>query len=670
MFRKIKILLYSLITIVAVVFFAGFMREYDNNSVPNNSTIVEIYSSKTVNKRIKDVKKWNKKHNKGAFFAELKKLARTEKVSLVKIRINSFNGHRDKIVYDFGGNNNDFSLYQNGSIKKLTNKECSLEDIYGLYCTSAKGESLKRLLSWLKKNKFLTRVENTSLSPKTLLKIFLQNFTQFDLIVGMGIIGVLFIVMVLEKVYRFKAYAVMKINGLGNWQIFKHDFKNEAALLGFFFGLIILITIIWSLNTFTISGWRFFLPYVLALLLLLFASFFLLNSLSYAVLALMNPYLAIKGEENAHSFFIIGYALKILILALMMVNAVTLFNHHKIYVRDQNIVKKWHNQKNSYLLGLNWDQWNRDEDKQVDRMAHQLVVQASDVIIAQNSQQFHPGIRTTRPGNGNVIIANRNFIKNSELRAKHFKLDKHQIMLLVPKNRLDQAKKAKKQLKSFIAFHNKFPNYYPKNLQPQIRVVPIASGQKVFNYTVQYDVLSSISTDPLIIVMDDQQLSDDFCLAAITQGTIQFTHLTQLRKLIKRLGLSPYATSITSRQTLLWEYNIKANRQILMLTITTILTLLQLIFIIVFVSSTFLQSQRRKMAVYQVFGKSNAKLVSSFLIGNLTLDILIITLTLAGLNHLNLLPYGLVYLLLETIIIWLAYVQAQRNLLTSLNHGN
>lgn len=134
--------------------------------------------------------------------------------------------------------------------------------------------------------------------------------------------------------------------------------------------------------------------------------------------------------------------------------------------------------------------------------------------------------------------------------------------------------------------------------------------------------------------------------------------------------MNPYVVSITSRQTLLWDYNIKANKQILMLTITTVLTLLQLLFIILFVSSTFLQNNRRKIAVYQVFGKSNAKLVGTFLTGNLILDILIITVTLAGLNRLNLLSYGLGYLLLEAIIIWLTYYQAQRDLLTSLNHGN
>lgn len=673
MFRKIKILLYSLITIVVIAFFAGFMREYDNNSIPNNSTIVKIYASKTINinKTGKDTKKWNKKNNKKTFFVFLKKFARDEKISLVKMRINNFNGHRDKIVYDFGGNNNDFSLYQNESIKKLTDKELMLEDMYGLYSTNAKGKSLKHLVSWLKKNQFLIQVEDTSLTPKTLLKIFLTNLTQFDLVVGIGIIGVLFIVMVLEKVYRFKAYAVMKINGLTNWQIFKHDLKNESVLLGLSLGLIILITTIWNFKTFTVSGWQFFLPYIFALLLLLFVSFFLLNSISYAVLALMNPYLAIKGEENSRSFLIIGYALKIIILALMMVNAVTLFNHYEIYDRDQNIVKKWHRQKNSYLLGLGWNVNDHQEDKQVAKMAHQLVVQASDVIVAQNSQQFQPGIRTTSPEDGgNVIIANSNFIKNSEIRPKYFKIDKHKVILLVPKNRLDQVKQAKKQLISFISFQNTLPNYYPKKFHSQVQVVPIASNQKIFNYTVVYDILSSISTDPLIAVTNDKQLSDDFYLASISQGTIQFFHLKQLKKLVKRLGLSPYVVSITSRQTLLWEYNIKANRQILMLTITTILTLLQLIFIILFVSSTFLQNNRRKIAVYQVFGKSNAKLLGSFLTGNLILDVLVIAVTLAGLHRLNILPFGLGYLLLEAIIIWLTYYQAQRNLLTSLNHGN
>lgn len=75
-------------------------------------------------------------------------------------------------------------------------------------------------------------------------------------------------------------------------------------------GVIMLVMIIWGLTTFTISGWRFFLSYALILLSIVFLSFLVLNTISYVVLALIDPYQAIKGAETTHAFLLISYVLK------------------------------------------------------------------------------------------------------------------------------------------------------------------------------------------------------------------------------------------------------------------------------------------------------------------------------------------------------------------------
>ncbi|RHW50989.1 hypothetical protein DS833_03235 [Lactobacillus bombicola] len=54
MLRKIKILLYSLISIIVVVLFFELISSSDNNSVPNNKTVIDVYGSKVV-------KNWDKK---------------------------------------------------------------------------------------------------------------------------------------------------------------------------------------------------------------------------------------------------------------------------------------------------------------------------------------------------------------------------------------------------------------------------------------------------------------------------------------------------------------------------------------------------------------------------------------------------------------------------------
>ena len=677
MLRKIKVLLYLLVTIATIALFTNIFHSYDDSSLPDNPTIVEIYGSKKLNNsqirkwQKTDSKEWNKKHNKKSFFIILQKFAHSKNISLVKLRINNFNGHQSKIVYSFGNDNKDYSLYKDKSVKKLSNKKLQLEDLYGVYCTNAKNEALGDLLSLLHSHQLKVRTEDNSLSFNYILHLLLTELSSTNVVIFLGVISILFIVMVLEKLYRFKAYGIMKINGLNNWQLFMNDLKREAPLLVAALGLIVIFIVAWGSYSFTAKGWTTFLPYMLLVLLLLFLSFFFLNALSYLVLVLLKPYAAIKGEEHSGAFLLIGYLLKIVLLALIMLNAIALYNNYQIYTRDTSIIKKLSAKENGYSLDLSWHTSDKAEDIKVARKVHKLVVESPQAIIAKNSQVFRPAMRDVQPENGNVITANKSFLAKSGLTSKHIKVSENNVLLLVPKNRLDQLEEAKKELKSFLKFQNKLPNRYRKQKKmPSIQVIPIASDQKVLNYTVNDEILSSISFNPLIIVVNDKSLSDDFYLSTNSQGMIRFPDLKALQRLVKRLGLTPYTVGITSQQALLSDYVAKANKELLLLSITTIISLLQLIFIILFVSSTFLQSQRHKMAVYQVFGKSNTKLICTFLIVNLGFDFLMISLVLAKRGYLNLMPLTLGYLLIEAGIILLTYIHAQHNLLITLNHGN
>ena len=677
MLRKIKILLYLLVTIATIALFTNIFHSYDDSSLPDNPTIVEIYGSKKLNNsqirkwQKTDSKEWNKKHNKKSFFIILQKFAHSKNISLVKLRINNFNGHQSKIVYSFGNDNKDYSLYKDKSVKKLSNKKLQLEDLYGVYCTNAQNKVLGDLLSLLHSHQLRVRTEDNSLSFNYILHLFLTELSSTNVVIFLGVISILFIVMVLEKLYRFKTYGIMKINGLNNWQLFTNDLKREAPLLIAALGLIVIFIVAWGSYSFTAKGWTTFLPYLLLVLLLLFLSFFFLNALSYLVLVLLKPYAAIKGEEHSGAFLLIGYLLKIVLLALIMLNAIALYKNYQIYTRDTSIIKKLSAKENGYSLNLSWHISDKAEDMKVARKVHKLVVKSPQAIVAKNSQVFRPAMRDVQPENGNVITANKSFLAKSCLTSKHIKVSENNVLLLVPKNRLDQLEEAKKELKSFLKFQNKLPNRYRKQKKmPTIQVIPIASDQKVLNYTVNDEILSSISFNPLIIVVNDKLLSDDFYLSTNSQGMIRFPDLKALQKLVKRLGLTPYTVGITSQQALLSDYVAKANKELLLLTITTIISLLQLIFIILFVSSTFLQSQRHKMAVYQVFGKSNAKLICTFLIVNLGFDFLMISLVLAKRGYLNLMSLTLGYLLIEAGIILLTYIHAQHNLLITLNHGN
>ncbi|MEB3365594.1 hypothetical protein SDC49_25280 [Lactobacillus sp. R2/2] len=59
MLRKIKVLLYLLITIATIALFTNIFHSYDDSSLPDNPTIVEIYGSKKLNNS--QIRKWQKR---------------------------------------------------------------------------------------------------------------------------------------------------------------------------------------------------------------------------------------------------------------------------------------------------------------------------------------------------------------------------------------------------------------------------------------------------------------------------------------------------------------------------------------------------------------------------------------------------------------------------------
>lgn len=669
MLRKLKIILFSLTTVIAIGLFAESIHTYDDETLPNNQTCINVYAAKPV----KNSAPINQKVTKKAFFDKLREIADDKNVSLIKLRINKTNGRTSKLVYNLGSKNETYAIYKNAAIKKLTNNEFQLEDIYGLYFTNAKGEALNRIVSFLRRKDLKVEVRSTAPTPSILLSSTLSGFPQGTATIFISVISIIFIIMILEKVYRFKAYAIMKIHGLSNWQIIKSDFKDEMLWFLLTLGAIAMIVIARSLYVFTFAGLRMFLPYLLIFLTIFLLVFLCLDTLSYSVLVLIKPYQVIKGIGNSRPFLLIGYALKILLLGIVALNTISLHNSHQAYVRDTKIIQEIHSKNNRYSLGLVWQLSDKQVDRRVARLVHKLVVQTPNVIVAQNSQEFLPPRRSIHPDNGNVIIANDNFIKNSELKSQRFKFDSKKVLLLVPRNRLDQTKHAKKQMISYLKFRNSLPNYYQKksNHLPSIQVVPIDSGQKIFNYTVGYDdITMAISIDPIIVVANNKLLSDDFYLASVSQSKTVFSDLKLLKKMIKKLGLRPYFWGITSQRALTDNYQRNANRHLLMLTITMILSILQLSFVIMFVSSTFLQSQRHKMAIYRAFGKSSAKLLVEFLVFNLGFDLLTISFILIKHSYLSLIPFGFGYILLEAVIILLTYYRAQQNILITLNHGN
>lgn len=160
-------------------------------------------------------------------------------------------------------------------------------------------------------------------------------------------------------------------------------------------------------------------------------------------------------------------------------------------------------------------------------------------------------------------------------------------------------------------------------------------------------------------------------MATATQGMIQFNNFEELKKNINKLFLKNYIAGITDAKTRLSDFNIKLSRQIVLIGIITLISVSQLLLVIIFISITFLQKHRLKMAIIKIFGQSNGKIILKFWLFNVVGDALLIILLIV-LRHesLQIFWYLVPYLIVESIVIFILADIAQKRLLVTLNHGN
>ncbi|WEV43083.1 hypothetical protein OZX56_05920 [Lactobacillus sp. ESL0684] len=668
MLRKIKLLLFAALTIAMVGIFALLFNSYATDSIPNTANSIMVVA-------------WDNKQSKRKIFSQMTKLANDENISLMKARFNDLNGHNSKAIYEFNSDKNATgSFYLNEQTKRLDKQALQLEAVIGYYYTSARGATLEKVFSKFKKLGLKIMAADTALTPKRLFMMVTGSFSEAIIFAFISLLGILLIVMLLEKIYRFKTFAVMKINGYSNWQIIRHGLLKELLPLGATDLVLIGLAFFWSILQLTASGIRLFMLYTIVIIFSLSVIFLVLDLISYLALKLIDIYAAIKGQTNTKQLLVIGYLLKIAVMILLTMNTVALVNGVKDYQMDQIAIKLWNNQQTNYDLSLFWDNEDPDapnvkETNEVGKAVHRLAIE-NQAILARNSQNLQPKINDTDPDYGNLMYVNSTYLKKNSIKLTNNtnytlpKMSKNNVVLLVPEDRMFQLAKFKKQLLDFINFQRSLPNYYSVHGSIKLKVVPIKSKQIIYNYQLLAVMQDTVSVDPILVIVNDRLLSDNFYLATASQGLLRFTDLTNLRKSIKRLGLTNNVVGISNQKVQLSDYKTQTKQKFSVLIIAVLVSVIQLVFIEIFISSSFLQRCRRKMAVNAIFGRSNLKLINMFLLGNLLLDLLVMIIVLQIGHGLSNIPIMLVFLLLETIVILFTCWRGQKNLLTTLNHGN
>lgn len=659
MFKTIKLSLFTIISIVAFFLLSTVIRQYDLETIPGEQNVIKVYGDK-------------QKANKAQVFSELKKVARKGHYQLILIRQNTINNSVTKSIYVF---NSDLpynaSLYRNNAMKQLSSKEVELLDLKGEYYTNASSSEFVKLQSKLTDYGLKFEVGKDDFWK---VAFFNENILNY-LLIFISVFAIFFTISVMEKVANLKKYAILRLNGWNFFKILARDLLDISRPFAIILSALIIIFGVvtsWKMN---LAGIIFFSKYglILELVLLIFA--LLLELLSYFPLLLAKLGAAIKGQTYSAALTAVSYLLKIVLLIVVFFNLFILYSSVKNLHDDQNIMNMWISRGNGYTIQYGYvDPQDRAEEDKLGNLTKKLVAKNSDVIISRTNQEYHTASNNFDVTNGNVLIINKNFLKYNKLEdltGKDLYKLRYQaktLYVFVPITHKSQLSEIKKNVVDYTSFQQELSGR--KGQKINFKYILIKNPGQVFNYLIGKEIGDSISTNPVFIV-DTGLLSNDFYFSSATKGMIQFKNLQKLKTQLSKLGLQSYIVGITDAKTRLSNFNITISRKLTILSLTIVLSIGQLFFLMIFIASSFLQKERPRMAIRKVFGISNYDLVLKFTSFNLLIDIgiAILVAIFCGINWI--LIFGLIaYLILETSAIIVLAMRAERGLLTTINHGN
>lgn len=659
MFKIIKLSLFTIISIVAFFLLSTVIRQYDLETIPGEQNVIKVYGDK-------------QKVNKAQVFSELKKVARKGHYQLILIRQNIINNSVTKSIYVFNADlPYNASLYRNSAVKQLSSKEVELLDLKGEYYTNASSSEFVKLQSKLTDYGLKFEVGKDDFWKVAFFNEKILNY----LLIFISVFAIFFTISVMEKVANLKKYAILRLNGWNFFKILVRDLLDISRPFAIILSALIIIFGVvtsWKMN---LTGIIFFAKYglILELVLLIFA--LLLELLSYFPLLLAKLGAAIKGQTYSAALTAVSYLLKIVLLIVVFFNLFILYSSVKNLHDDQNIMNMWISRGSGYTIQYGYvDPQDRAEEDKLGNLTKKLVAKNSDVIISRTNQEYHPASNNFDVTNGNVLIINKNFLKYNKLEdltGKDLYKLRYQaktLYVLIPITHKTQLSEIKKNVVDYTSFQQELSGRKGQKLN--FEYILIKNPGQVFNYLIGKEIGDSISTNPVFIV-DSGLLSNDFYFSSATKGMIQFKNLQKLKTQLSQLGLQNYIVGITDAKTRLSNFNITISRKLTILSLTIVLSIGQLFFLMIFIASSFLQKERPRMAIRKVFGISNYDLVLKFTSFNLLIDIgvAILVAIFCGINWI--LIFGLIaYLILETSAIIVLAMRAERGLLTTINHGN
>ncbi|ELK4629098.1 DUF1430 domain-containing protein [Staphylococcus pseudintermedius] len=524
----------DVITLMLIsLFLMTILYEEDNETLTGSHEVIEIEG-------------WDYQHSKEEVFDRIEKVAKDIDVAIFKVMMDQKQGQVDKVIYTFNEKANHHSITPMNtqySYHPLTYNELMQRDVRGDYFI---------LDSVAHTNQLKLALESVG------LKVTIEPINRWmiygDVLINRGVLLPFVTLLIIYSLYHlhersqnFKTYATMRLYGFRFYNLFFLNIKS-ILLRWFFLAISVGLFSIGLLKWLGLDGQ---LEYFVSRLIVVDVLFWLILSisslLSYFLLINMNVPLMIKGLKPYRLLHFINYATKLSMLFMLTLLILPNLNQMKKLAQIQETEAWWGKLDDYYTIELKPIHLSENEERELAKRYHQLIVYSEkyeQALLMRQNVLYEPSQTNFKPTSGNVLTINQNF-------ANHFKSQLQylpnledrpgQIGLYLPPQAKRESSSIREKFQKWVNFQ--LPNPETK---PKVQVTQLKNPYEIYAFDVRTGLSTVYLKSPAILMLDANDLGDDFYYSTLSQGGLIFKNYDNIIRNLDRFDLKSNVQSVTN----------------------------------------------------------------------------------------------------------------------------
>lgn len=309
MITKFKYLLYTALLVVIAMIGIQFTDAIATTMLAanNNQTVYQVQS-------------WSGAKSKQAIIVTLKKVAKANHASLALVHSYQDDSKTSYTVYQIAGTNGLTAYGKSQKISFQTTTQALGDAITGSYYIEGSKTAKTNIINQLNQ----LGLTGIVLPSKMFSSLVANTLNETMVMIIIGLLSLVFVVSVFEKLSRAKDYAVIQLNGISGIRLQCYDMTRAIKSIISGGAAFVLIAFLGSWLRYSAIGVRLFSVFFLLMLGIMLIVLLFFNYLSYGALNFFDLAATLKDAKPTQGIVSIGYLLEFALVAMVLLNGTSL----------------------------------------------------------------------------------------------------------------------------------------------------------------------------------------------------------------------------------------------------------------------------------------------------------------------------------------------------------